>query len=63
MKKVGSEPLLGLTADILVPIAEQYGDSRWWVADHPVFGTVTLKKQEKQETQGSITLVTKLVVE
>lgn len=63
MKKVGSEPLLGLTADILVPIAEQYGDSSWWVADHPVFGTVTLKKQEKQETQGSVTVVTKLVVE
>lgn len=63
MKKVGRESLLNLDADILVTVSEAYGDRTWWIADHPVLGTVVLKRIVKYETQESVTAITTLVAE
>ncbi|MHC4198963.1 MAG: hypothetical protein ACYSU0_03165 [Planctomycetota bacterium] len=63
MKKVGRESFLNLDADILVAVSEAYGDRTWWIADHPVLGTILLKSIAKYETQESVITITTLVAE
>jgi hypothetical protein len=61
VKKVREETLLVLKTDVLVPISDAYGGKTHWVADHPVLGTISLKRTDRQETQDSVLEVTNLV--
>ncbi|MEW6356413.1 MAG: hypothetical protein AB1696_08815 [Planctomycetota bacterium] len=61
VEKTGQKTFLNMQADVLESMSKAVPKEKWWVADHPVLGTICVKRETSYgEKRSDVTEVLKI---